>query len=264
MLSIAIIIIAISFSILVRITLNVDYESARRSSIDYSYSVDGNMINTGDPALTEEEYYMIQEAMQEDLGVGDFIQLLYSASTVLLVIFISIFVSSEWDSGFIKNIIPLRNSRYHLLISKNIIVFLFILIQGIISFGSAVAANLVFSGKVDIPEFKKLIIFMGLQFLLRLAFGSFLILISHLSKSKAITISIGILLAVNIHGKLIELLDRIIPISKLSLAKLSLINNMKMLEINLDIHQRIIIISIVYFMVYTIISLFRIRTVEVD
>lgn len=99
-----------------------------------------------------------------------------------------------------------------------------------------------------------------------MAFASLMILISYLFRSKSVTISIGILLGMNVHAMILNQLDKLINIANIEISNLSIINNIRILEFSSEpeIYKRVIIISTAYFLLYNILSLFRVKRVEVN
>lgn len=263
-LNIALVAIILSLAGMMNFTLNMDYESAKESGFTFT-SEDGSL-DTGDSSITKEEYDKTIEEIKQETDVAQFLSFQYSQMIIstLLAIFVALFICSELDSGFIKNIIPLRNSRINVVISKNIIMVLFIIIQAIVAITTSIISTIILSGEINIVNTKEIIIFMALQILLRVAFSSLLIAISYLLKSKAAVMTIGILLAVNVHGIFLGLVDRFISIFGFSLSQLMIIGNSKITKFESSDYQRVIIISIVYFIIYNIVSIIRTKRMEIN
>lgn len=262
--NVILILVVISLGLLLNFVSNMDYEDAQKGSVNLS--VNNNEIDADNTSLREEDYYTMQEELKENMDVKEFLSMQYSSglASILIVIFIALFVCSEWDSGFIKNIIPLKNSRTSLLLSKNVIIVMFIIIQAIIALISAMISSFIITGKFNNFVFKELMIYMGIQIIIRIAFSSLLILISYMFKSKSTSMSIGILLALNIHGLFLTLVNKVVSIGKLDISKLSLIGNTSIVEFAIGDYKRIIIISIVYFLLYNIVSTVRIKKMEIS
>ena len=263
-LNIALVAIILSLAGMMNFTLNMDYESAKESGFTFT-SEDGSL-DTGESSITKEEYDKTIEEIKQETDVAQFLSFQYSQMIIstLLAIFVALFICSELDSGFIKNIIPLRNSRINVVISKNIIMVLFIIIQAIVAITTSIISTIILSGEINIVNTKEIIIFMALQILLRVAFSSLLIAISYLLKSKAAVMTIGILLAVNVHGIFLGLVDRFISIFGFSLSQLMIIGNSKITKFESSDYQRVIIISIVYFIIYNIVSIIRTKRMEIN
>lgn len=262
--NVILILVVISLGLLLNFVSNMDYEDAQKGSINLS--VNNNEIDADNTSLKEKDYYTMQEELKENMDVKEFLSMQYSSglASILIVIFIALFVCSEWDSGFIKNIIPLKNSRTSLLLSKNVIIAMFIIIQAIIALISAMISSFIITGKFNNFDFKELMIYMGIQIIIRIAFSSLLILISYMFKSKSTSMSIGILFALNIHGLFLTLVNKVVSIGKLDISKLSLIGNTSIMEFAIGDYKRIIIISIVYFLLYNIVSTVRIKKMEIS
>ena len=262
-LNLVLILLTLFFASIMAITLNREYEAAQESTI--TMTRDAKTLDGKDPTLTEEEYYALQEEFKEGMNVDEFITMIYSQQflLVLLAIFIGLFICSEWDTGFIKNIIPIRNSRYSLIISKIIIVLLFILTQAVFAIIGSFIANYVISGDIKILNSNVLIKYIGVQTLLNMAFASLLVFISYLFRNKALSMSIGIMLAVNIHGIFLNLIDKVIDSASFSLSDYTIIGNILTTYDSSD-YKRAVIVSIIYFLIYNILSIIRTKSVEVN
>lgn len=263
-LNIALVVVVLFMAVVMKVTLNMDFEAAKQSNL--RFHMDENSVSTNDPSLTEEEYNEMLKDLRESMNVNEFITFQYSEFliSILLAIFIAIFICSESNTGFIKNIIPLKNSRVNLVVSKNIVVFIFVIIQGVIGVLSAMVSNLIVSGKINFLDFKELMIYLGLQMFLRMAFGSLLILLAYLFRSKASSMSIGILLSVNIHGIFLNMLDKVVHVFKIDLSRISLAGNMAIPRFNSNDFKRVIIISLMYFIIYNIASIVRVSRMEIN
>lgn len=265
---IALLIVVLGFSTLLRITLSMDYSEGKDSSL--SLQTENSNIKTNDRGITEEEYYAVIEEIKDSMGIGEFINFQYGSPIIgiLLSIFIAIFVCSESETGFIKNLIPIRNSRINLVLSKILVILIFIIIQAAVAVLASIAANLIVVGKIGEIPYEEIMKYMGFQMMLLMAFGALMTLISYLFRSKAITMTIGILLSVNIHGQLLGMLDKIINASKIKLAELSIIGSRGLIGrdelVSLANCKSIIIISIIYFVLYNVISIIRVKKMEVN
>ena len=261
-LNIALIVIILTVGIVMKVQVSMDYEKAQESNVSWSGE---DSLKSDDPLLTEEGYYQMQEESINGLDVKEFMTIQYSGITlILLALFIAILVCSELETGFIKNIIPLKNSRTSLIISKSIVSLIFILIQTAIGFAASALSTIILSGQINILHPKGLAVYLGLQIILSMAFASLVILISYLTKSKAAVMSIGILLSLNIQGLVLGVLDKLMNLSKINISQLSIINNARMGMFDKTDYKRVIIISIVYFILYNIISTIRVRRMEID
>lgn len=263
LLNIILIFITLTVGIVIKINISKNYQDAKESNITWS---DKDSLSTGDPSLTEEQYNKMQEKTINELDIKEFMTMQYSQgiTLTLMAIFLALIICSELDTGFIKNIVPLKNSRTSLLLSKTILSIVFILIQAAIGLGISIISTILLSGKINVLKPKELLVFLALQILLSIAFSSLIIMISYLTKSKSAAIAAGILLSLNVHGLFLNLLDKIINISKINVSQLSIVNNSRMYLFEQADYKRIILISLAYFILYNIISTIRVRKMEIN
>lgn len=263
-LNIALLVITLSMALLMSFVLTRDYESGQNSGV--SVQIDEDKPATNDPSITEEEYKLIQKEEKDNMNVNQFMLFQYSEPliSILMTIFIAIFICSEFDTGYIKNLVPLKNSRMSLVVSKNIVVALFVIIQSIVAFIASVGGNLIVSGKINILEPKELLAYLSFQILLRIGLGSLLILISYLFRSKSASMSIGILLSVNLHGIFLNILDKAANNLNFDLSSLSIVGNTIIGKFGSEDYKRVIILSISYFILYNIISIIRVKKLEIN
>ena len=261
-LNIALIVIALIAGIVINLDLSESYESAKATETAYN---EENSIVMEEAFPSEDEYGKLREEAINAMDVKEFMTIQYSGITMgLIAVFLAIFVCSELDTGFVKNIIPLKNSRMSLVASKSITSLLFILIQVGLVFTTSLISTIIVSGKINIIDPKGLGIYLGLEILLALGFASSIILISYLTKSKAAAMSIGILLALNIQTLFTGLVDKFISTPNFDIFKLSIISNSRMSVFTKADSQTVIIISIVYFILYNTISIIRVKKMEID
>lgn len=255
--------IVVLFGILISAVVNMDYETGKNAGFRLTISDESGPENMQE--MSEETYYEMLDGLKEEMNVNEFISMQYSGimASILMIIFLGIFICSELEIGFIKNIIPIRNSRISLIVSKNIVIFIFLIIQAIVGFGAAIIASILVSGTVKILAPILIIKYLGIQIILRMAFASLLILISYLFKSKALSITIGVLLTMDIHGMVLQLLDKVIASDKIKLLSLSLVNHMKRANINEKNPARMIILALVFIILYNFTSMMVVRKMDI-
>ena len=255
-------VIVLAAGIAIKYDVSRDYETAKASNIALR---DEDTSTSDESFFTEEEYIQMQQESIQEMDVKEFMTIQYSGITLMLMAtFLAIFVCSELDTGFIKNITPLKHSRSSLVLSKSIVAILFIVIQAAIVFGGSLFSTILLSGKIDVVHPKELAIYVGLQMILATAFASSIILIGYLTKSKAATMSAGILFSLNVQGLFLSLFDQLINRSSIRFSQLSIINNARMSVFESTDYQRVLLISIVFFFFYNIISTIRVRKMEID
>ena len=250
-------------ALFMRVSLSRDYETGKESSIGFNSEVSDKQTNS--PDISEEEYYLIQNSIKDDLNVESIISATYKSPVmlILLTIFMAVFIGSELESGYIKNIVPLTNSRLSLVISKSIIATAFIIIQAIVLFLGSVVASYIITGKLEIANINPVLYYASLQMLLLVAFSSLLTLIGYLFKSTTLTVGIGILLSFNIIGRLLNIVDGLFNVLKGNLSKLVIVGNSVLDSFGANEYWRIIIVCAVYFVIYNIVTVIWVKKMEV-
>ena len=250
-------------ALFMRVSLSRDYETGKESSIGFNSEVSDKQTNS--PDISEEEYYLIQNSIKDDLNVESIVSATYKSPVmlILLTIFMALFIGSELKSGYIKNIVPLTNSRPSLVISKSIIATAFIIIQAIVLFLGSIIASYIITGKLEIANINPVLYYASLQMLLLVAFSSLLTLIGYLFKSTTLTVGIGILLSFNIIGRLLNIVDGLFNVLKGNLSKLVIVGNSVLDSFGANEYWRIIIVCAVYFVIYNIVTIIWVKKMEV-
>lgn len=250
-------------ALFMRVSLSRDYETGKESSIGFNSEVSDKQTNS--PDISEEEYYLIQNSIKDDLNVESIVSATYKSPVmlILLTIFMALFIGSELESGYIKNIVPLTNSRPSLVISKSIIATAFIIIQAIVLFLGSIIASYIITGKLEIANINPVLYYASLQMLLLVAFSSLLTLIGYLFKSTTLTVGIGILLSFNIIGRLLNIVDGLFNVLKGNLSKLVIVGNSVLDSFGANEYWRIIIVCAVYFVIYNIVTIIWVKKMEV-
>lgn len=215
--------------------------------------------------LTEDEYYKIQEEAIVEQDVKEFMTIQYSSITMLMIaVFLAIFVCSELDTGYIKNIIPLKTSRTSLLVAKNVVTFIFIIIQMLLGLAGAIFSTFLLLGRINVTNLRDLLIYLGFQLLLAISFGASIILLSYLTKSKAAVMSIGVLFAINIQSIFLGLLDAFVNTTQVSMAQFSVVTNSRMPVFDPSAYQHVLLVSIGYFVLYNVVSIIHLNKMEIN
>lgn len=244
--------------------LNRDYEVGKDSSIAINFESSTRATNS--PDITEEEYYFIQDELKAGLDVQEILTFQYTSPVVLVLLsaFIGLFIGSELDSGFIKNIIPLSTSRRSLVVSKNVVSFVFILIQAGVAFVSSALGAIIVKGSVGAINYPSLLKYLSIQVFLLLAFSSLLIFIAYLFKSKTLSVSVGIILSFNVIGTVLKVVDSFFDLFTTGLSKLTIVGNTVLPAFNLSDYTRLGLIILAYFFIFNILSIIRVKKMEID
>lgn len=117
---------------------------------------------------------------------------------------------SEYNSGFYKNYISMGNARMYSVISKILILGLFIFFMLVAMIISDLIGRTIFFNNADIGDlgyFAKLLI--G-QFLLHWAFSIMVLCITMVIKSMIPSIVIGVVLVLNVFGMIVGALESLV------------------------------------------------------
>lgn len=139
---------------------------------------------------------------------GNFVQ-------VFMCILMSIFVCKEYKSGFIKNTINIPRHRWYNNISK----FIIAIITFMIFILDILISNKIVVKDIYIGNYATLFKYLGVQFLLILAFMALIIFICNLFKSTAVSITVSILLTTGMILVVLYGVSYVIPVKVETLMK---------------------------------------------
>ena len=170
----------------------------------------------------------------------------HSFGVLILGIYLSLFVCHEYSSGYVKNVATLPNGRNAMIISKVVVLFICYSL-------SFILGNILIEG-FEIESLSIILKSIIVMFLLSMAMFSLIIFVSTLFKNKTAGIILLFLIA---SGMLFPFINGILEFIHLSnLAKYSfsyLFTNI--ISFNHSTMIKTIFISIIYIIVYTIISI---------
>lgn len=130
---------------------------------------------------------------------------------MFLVAFIALFAGNEIRTGFIKNIVGQTRHRWELVIGKLLSIAVFTAVLLIAAVLAIMVGSVCFFGYVHIEEAGKFIGFLGIQYLLHIAYGSVILFFVYLFQSIVASLLTGILLAAGILQVVDALLINMIP-----------------------------------------------------
>lgn len=127
---------------------------------------------------------------------------------VLMAIFISVFVATEFSCGAMKNIAAKGFSRTKIYLSKLTAVSLGSIALMLISCVASVLCGTIFWGFGDGIELKGLLIFLGMQLLMQIALAALFTMVAMIFRSHAasIAINLGLIMFVPLLFQLIALI----------------------------------------------------------
>ena len=142
---------------------------------------------------------------------------------MFLVAFIALFAGNEIRTGFIKNIAGQTSHRWELVIGKLLSIAIFTAVLLVAAILAIMAGSVLFFGYVHIQEAGKFIGYLGMQYLLHIAYGSVILFLVYLFQNVVASLLTGILLAAGILQVVDALLINIIPRLK-EIADFSIMN----------------------------------------
>lgn len=154
------------------------------------------------------------EMLISSMNESQFIQVMLSQTPSWVMMYIMVFsvyfYMSEYNSGFHKNYISMKNARMYSVISKTLILGLFTLLMFVAMIISDLIGRAIFFNNTaigDLGYFAKLLL--G-QFLLHWAFSIVVLCITMILKSMIPSIVIGIVLVLNVFGMVVGALESLI------------------------------------------------------
>ncbi len=192
------------------------------------------------------------------LNASEFIQvgLAQTPSWVLLyvTVFAVYFYMSELNSGFYKNYVSMEGARIHSVLSKVFILGLFTLFIMLTMVISDFIGRNIFFGHAslgDVGYFMK--VFFG-QFALHWAFSVVVLLLTMLTKNAIVSLGIGVAIALNVPGMVIETFDTLID--GINVSQFMLINTVKTVRDFHDISEVIHVasVAIIYLVLFSFIA----------
>ena len=130
---------------------------------------------------------------------------------MFLVAFIALFAGNEIRTGFIKNIAGQTRHRWEFVIGKLLSIAIFTAVLLVAAILAIMAGSVLFFGYVHIQEAGKFIGYLGMQYLLHIAYGSVILFLVYLFQNVVASLLTGILLAAGILQVVDALLINIIP-----------------------------------------------------
>lgn len=164
--------------------------------------------------LKQYEQPIRSEMLISSMNESQFIQVMLSQTPSWVMMYIMVFsvyfYMSEYNSGFHKNYISMKNARMYSVISKTLILGLFTLLMFVAMIISDLIGRAIFFNNTaigDLGYFAKLLL--G-QFLLHWAFSIVVLCITMILKSMIPSIVIGIVLVLNVFGMVVGALESLI------------------------------------------------------
>lgn len=147
------------------------------------------------------------------LTESEFIQHMIAQPPSWMLIYIAVFTiyfyMSEWNSGFSKNYISMRQARSHSVFSKMAILALFVAMMFLTLLIADGIGRGLFWDQTDLGDPGTLIILLAGQFLLHWAFSLLILCIAMVTRNLLISLSASIVLALNVIGMVLGALENL-------------------------------------------------------
>lgn len=115
--------------------------------------------------------------------------------TVLLAIFVVLYVCSERDSGFLKNLCVCTEKRWHIVAARMASVLAFLLVQVVVVFLSMLVTNVVFGSCMEIGNLLSAFPVLMLQILLHLALSAFVFAVVELIRNNSVSMIVSMFIS---------------------------------------------------------------------
>lgn len=192
-------------------------------------------------------------------------------SILVSTVLTSIFINTEQESGYIKNIAGQISSRQKMIVSKlctiaviNLAIFV------IYTVASAVAGLIFFQSTVNSNSIGSLMAILGTKLLLYIAIDAIILFICTLTKSKALSVAIGVIFGIGITGIVYSALSSALGLiwkdANINLANFTPDGMNSLLSINseIDFLIKAILVAVIYIVVFVIASAFVIKKRDIN
>lgn len=219
--------------------------------------------------MTQQQGYSgIISSIPDGLSYG-IMNLSSSNSLILMAIFITIFVTSEYSHGTMKNTISKGFQRYQIYLSKlitmlvaTLLMLTFIFVSGVVT-GSLIKGSI---GNLSGEEIVQLLEILGLQFLLHAAFVAIFVLIANTIRNNGGAIAINIVGIIIVFPLLFQVLDLIfqneIVLSKYSM-KIHIASFGVITQLSTEVILRVVLLSVAYLILTTALGIFAFNKTDV-
>lgn len=170
---------------------------------------------------------------------------------LLMLIFVVLFSTSDFTSGFIKNIGGQAPSRILLVGSKAVAVIFYTIFNLAITLVFQIISNGIVLGEVEFKCFNESMKYIGVQLVLHIALSLTIMMVALIIRSNLVTMIIAVLSTMGIPSLAYLALEKLIP-GHPKISKYAVTTHIMGLET--DIYQRAIIVSAVFLIVAVIIS----------
>ena len=201
-----------------------------------------------------------EDTTTEDLFLGT---LAGGMFLVLSVIFCVVFVCTDHNSGFIKNVVSRKNYRSQTSLSKAISMVIYTVVQYAVCLGIFILGYVLLFHNVNFTNVNDFIRFIAVQMLMQVAIMNLCILLCNLVRNMAFCMATGICISAGLFFLIASLIDRFdLPIKTTDYLLTVL---MRTLPVTYDstLYIRVLVISIVSIVVYQTASFITMKRQDV-
>lgn len=148
------------------------------------------------------------------MNASEFIQSVLSQTPSWVLMYVAVFsvyfYMSEYNSGFYKNYISMNNARMYSVLSKILILGLFVLLMLVTMIISDLIGRSIFFDNAVIGDFGFFIKLLVGQFLLHWAFSIVVLCIAMVTKNLITSLVIGVVLGLNVPGMIVGAVESLI------------------------------------------------------
>lgn len=218
-----------------------------------NFGYDPDDIKRGIDALKQEcdVFIGFGELKQIPRTVNEFNSMIFSSSMInmLALIFVSVFCSSEYKSGFIKNIAGQVSYKHYLVASRLATITLYNAIYSLIIFASEIIFSAVFQKCIAIKDTKELVTDILVYMLLYISESFVCVAICYITKSQTITNTFAVTIGTGIISSMLMLVSMLFEYlweKEVELNKYTISNSIVNYSYDSDDKEFIIILGFVY------------------
>lgn len=150
----------------------------------------------------------VYKAVEDGINLQNMMNMTYGGNMMLLMALITLvlFLCSDYSAGYIKNTIVIPKYRWYTNISKIVSAVVILMVQNILAIILYVWCIKYYFKSAAIGALKDLGQYLAVEMILYLGLASLFILVCDLTQSKALGISLGVLLSCQLVGTLVMVL----------------------------------------------------------
>src|SRR5574344_393516 len=238
---------------------SVNIYSAYRALRDRDQNADNQYVDENGNENGDDLYSVIDR--QDNVTYENTLRDLYdghnNSISLLIALIMTIFICTEYQTGYIKNISTITSFRWYNIISKMAVGIMVLLCFNLLGAGSYFIANRTILDHAIVGNLTEAFKIIGIQFLIQMAIVAMYIFICTVGRSKAFCITVGILISGRILSlPMILLASKISGISgdKISSFLLTYLTELCNGSASSGVLEKAIVLSVAWFIVFMVSS----------